>query len=231
MSILLPFSIGAPVMAFAFQHRLFDLQLNTAWMFCLLFIGQEFFYYWFHRASHRIRWFWASHSVHHSPNELNFAAAYRLGITSRLAGSTLFYAPLTWLGFDPTVVLSVVGINLLYQYWIHADWIPKLGWIEFILNTPSHHRVHHSRQLMYLDCNYGGTRHHLRSPVRHVRRGARRHTRRIRARETDQDLQSVLYRISRMDRHSARPSTCPQMEGRARAMSSDRPAGHQAAPV
>jgi sterol desaturase/sphingolipid hydroxylase (fatty acid hydroxylase superfamily) len=157
IKLVLPFTIGAPVLAFLYQHRLFDLSLDALWLFALLYIGQDFCYYWFHRASHGMRWFWASHVVHHSPNELNFSAAFRLGVTGRIAGSTLFYAPMVWLGFEPHIVLAVVGVNLLYQYWLHADWIPKLGWLEYVLNTPSHHRVHHSRQLVYLDCNYGGT--------------------------------------------------------------------------
>lgn len=157
LQVVMPFSLGAPVLAFAYEHRLFDVRLDSAWQIAALYVGQEFCYYWFHRASHRIRWFWASHMVHHSPNQLNFAAAYRLGITGRIAGSTVFYAPMAWLGFDPRIVLAVVGVNLLYQFWIHADWMPKLGWLEYVLNTPSHHRVHHSRQLDYLDANYGAT--------------------------------------------------------------------------
>ena len=103
-----------------------------------------------------MRWFWASHNVHHSPVQICFAAAFRLGITSRIAGSTLFYVPLAWLGFDPRLVLLTLTINLFYQFWIHAEWIPKLGWLEYWLNTPSHHRVHHARNPEYLDANYGG---------------------------------------------------------------------------
>jgi sterol desaturase/sphingolipid hydroxylase (fatty acid hydroxylase superfamily) len=154
---LLPFGIAVPLLGFAYGHRLFHFQLQAAWQIAALYLGQELCYYWFHRSAHRVRWFWASHVVHHSPNELNFSAAYRLGLTGRLTGNTIFYVPLAWLGFDPRIVLGVLGANLLYQFWIHADWIPKLGWLEYVLNTPSHHRVHHSRQVEYLDANYGGT--------------------------------------------------------------------------
>jgi sterol desaturase/sphingolipid hydroxylase (fatty acid hydroxylase superfamily) len=154
--IWLPFTLAGPVLAYLYDHHLFQISLDNWGTFAFLLVGQDFFYYWFHRESHLIRWFWASHVVHHSSNELNFAAAFRLGITERISGSTLFYVPLAWLGFDPKIIFSVAAFNLVYQYWIHADWIPKLGALEFFLNTPSHHRVHHSRELAHLDCNYGG---------------------------------------------------------------------------
>jgi sterol desaturase/sphingolipid hydroxylase (fatty acid hydroxylase superfamily) len=152
----LPLSIAAPVFAFAWEHRIATIPLNTAWAFVALFVGQEFFYYWYHRSAHRVRWFWATHAVHHSPNQLNLSAAYRLGWTGKISGNTLFYTPLAWLGFRPEVVLLTLSLNLLYQFWIHATWIPKLGWLEYILNTPSAHRVHHASNLRYLDANYGG---------------------------------------------------------------------------
>ena len=153
---LLPLSIAAPIFALAFEHRLFDLTLSGPLMVALLFIGQEFCYYWYHRSAHRVRWFWATHQVHHSPNQLNLSAAYRLGLTGRLTGTTAFFTPLVWLGFPPGVVLATLAINLLYQFWIHATWIPKLGVLEYVLNTPSAHRVHHACNLDYLDANYGG---------------------------------------------------------------------------
>jgi hypothetical protein len=94
--------------------------------------------------------------VHHSANELNLSAAYRIGILSRASGSSVFYVPLIWLGFEPRVVFEMLSLNLLYQFWIHATWIPRLGWLEYVLNTPSAHRVHHAANLEYLDANYGG---------------------------------------------------------------------------
>ena len=126
------------------------------WSIVLLFVGLEFFYYWYHRTSHTSRWFWAAHSVHHSPNQLNLAAAYRLGWFGKFTGTSLFFTPLVFLGFTPTVVLSALFLNLLYQFWLHADWIPRLGWLEYVFNTPSSHRVHHARNPEYLDANYGG---------------------------------------------------------------------------
>jgi sterol desaturase/sphingolipid hydroxylase (fatty acid hydroxylase superfamily) len=150
-------AIAAPLMALAYQHRLFTLPLDGAGAFALLFVGQELCYYGYHRPAHRVRWFWATHAVHHSSNELNLMAALRLGWTGRLTGATVFFVPLVWLGFPPVAVLACLVLNLLYQFWLHATWIPKL-WapLERLLNTPSHHRVHHGANPEYLDCNYGG---------------------------------------------------------------------------
>lgn len=153
---LLPIGIALPLIDFAWSHRVMTISLDHWWAWLLLFLGEEFCYYWYHRTSHRVRWFWATHAVHHSPNELNFANAYRLGWTGKLTGTPLFFAPLMFLGFEPAAVLGAVAVNLLYQFWLHADWIPKLGWLEYVFNTPSHHRVHHSSNLEYLDANYGG---------------------------------------------------------------------------
>ena len=156
MNIFVPLSIAGPVLAWAYRHRVGDIALDGWLAIGALFIGQEFCYYWFHRAAHRTRWFWCNHAVHHSPNELNLSAAYRIGILSRASGSSAFYVPLIWLGFEPRVVFEMLSLNLLYQFWIHATWIPKLGWLELVLNTPSAHRVHHAANLEYLDANYGG---------------------------------------------------------------------------
>jgi sterol desaturase/sphingolipid hydroxylase (fatty acid hydroxylase superfamily) len=156
VAVFLAFSIAAPLVGFAWQHRLFTIPLDTPAAVVVLVLLQDFCYYWFHRASHRIRWFWATHAIHHSSNELNLAASYRFGWTGRLTGSSVFYVPMIWLGFAPGPVFIALGFNLLYQFWIHAEWIPKLGWLEYVLNTPSHHRVHHASNVEYLDRNYGG---------------------------------------------------------------------------
>lgn len=153
---LLPYSLAAPVLEWAYQHRLANIALDNAAAVALLFVGQEFCYYWYHRAAHRVRWFWATHAVHHTPNELNLAAAYRLGWTGKITGTTIFFSPLVLIGFPPGAVLATLTLNLLYQFWLHATWIPKLGWLEYVLNTPSHHRVHHACNVDYLDANFGG---------------------------------------------------------------------------
>ena len=138
------------------HHRIATVQLGDAETFLLLFIGQEFCYYWYHRALHRIRWFWLTHSVHHSPNELTLSAAYRIGWLQNLTGGAAFFAPLVWVGFRPQAVIVALALNLLYQFWLHTTWIPRLGWLEYVLNTPSAHRVHHAANIEYLDANYGG---------------------------------------------------------------------------
>jgi sterol desaturase/sphingolipid hydroxylase (fatty acid hydroxylase superfamily) len=152
----LPLSLAGPAIDFAWSHRLFTVPLNGAASVVLLVIGQDFSYYWFHRCSHRVRWFWATHAIHHSSNEFNLAASYRFGWTGRLTGAAIFYVPMIWLGFAPGPVFIAAAVNLLYQFWLHAEWIPKLGWLEYVLNTPSHHRVHHAANPEYLDRNYGG---------------------------------------------------------------------------
>ncbi|WP_225612950.1 sterol desaturase family protein [Variovorax sp. VRV01] len=155
-AIAIPFSLAAPVFDWAWAHRLTTVTIDSWQAIAVLFLGQEFCYYWYHRASHRVRWFWANHSVHHTPNQLTLAAAYRVSMVGKLTGSVVFFVPLVWLGFHPQLVLATLALNLAYQFWIHAAWIPKLGWLEYVLNTPSSHRVHHAANLEYLDGNYGG---------------------------------------------------------------------------
>ena len=156
IQIFLPLTIAAPFIALAYQYRLSTIAVDSAMMVAMLFLGQEFCYYWFHRGAHRIRWFWCNHQIHHSSNELNLSAALRIGILGRLTGTAFFYLPLVYLGFPPKLVFQMLSLNLLYQFWIHATWIPKLGLLEYVLNTPSAHRVHHAANLDYLDANYGG---------------------------------------------------------------------------
>lgn len=151
-----PLALSSPVTQWAHAHRITDLSLDGWPSFLLLFLGQEFCYYWYHRAAHRVRWFWCNHAVHHSPNELNLATAYRIGMFGKLTGTFLFFTPMVWLGFDPKLVSITLTVNLLYQFWIHTTWMPKLGWLEGIVNTPSAHRVHHASNPEYLDANFGG---------------------------------------------------------------------------
>jgi sterol desaturase/sphingolipid hydroxylase (fatty acid hydroxylase superfamily) len=156
VNLMVPLALSTPVTQWAQAHKLTTLHLNTWQTVLLLFFGQEFCYYWFHRAAHRVRWFWCNHSVHHSPNDLNLTAALRIGLFGKLTGTFIFFAPLVWLGFEPKLVAQTLSLNLLYQFWIHATWIPKLGWMEYVFNTPSAHRVHHASNPQYLDANYGG---------------------------------------------------------------------------
>lgn len=153
---LLPLAIAMPGGYWLYENRLFSPPMDAWWSWVLLGLGVEFFYYAYHRATHRVRWFWATHAVHHSTNAFNLSAAYRLGWTGRISGTLLFFLPLAWLGFPPPAIAAMFALNLLYQFWIHAEWIPRLGPLEGWLNTPSAHRVHHAANLEYLDANYGG---------------------------------------------------------------------------
>lgn len=138
-----------------YTHRLFDIPLSW-WSVLLLFVGQDFLYYWFHRASHRIRWLWASHVVHHSSERLNLSTAFRQSMTYPVSGMWVFWLPLALLGFQPGHVVLVVAVNLAFQFFIHTEAVRQLGPFERIFNTPSHHRVHHARNPEYIDRNYAG---------------------------------------------------------------------------
>jgi sterol desaturase/sphingolipid hydroxylase (fatty acid hydroxylase superfamily) len=138
-----------------YAHRMFDWPA-TWWTIAALVIAQDFFYYWFHRASHRIRWLWASHVTHHSSERLNLSTAFRQSLTYPLSGMWLFWLPLAWLGFQPANIIAVVAINLGFQFFVHTQAIGRVRWIEGILNTPSTHRVHHARNPGYIDRNYAG---------------------------------------------------------------------------
>jgi sterol desaturase/sphingolipid hydroxylase (fatty acid hydroxylase superfamily) len=149
--------IGA-VFLFIYHFRLFTIPFTAWWAWVLCFFADDFSYYWFHRSSHEIRWFWASHVVHHSSKRYNLAAALRQTWTGDLAGSFLFWTWMPLLGFEPGMILMMQSFSLLYQFWIHTELIGKLPrWYETVFNTPSHHRVHHGADIDYLDKNHAGT--------------------------------------------------------------------------
>ena len=122
----------------------------------VLFLGVDCAYYWFHRIAHEYNAPWAGHVVHHSSEDYNLAVALRQGAFQGLF-SWVFYLPLALLGFPPSWFAAVMSFNLLYQFGIHTRTIRTLGPLEWVLNTPSHHRVHHARNPKYLDKNYAGT--------------------------------------------------------------------------
>jgi sterol desaturase/sphingolipid hydroxylase (fatty acid hydroxylase superfamily) len=153
---VLGLGIAGVVLAFVFAHRVATVPMRAWWAWSLLVVLHDLCYYAMHRADHRVAWFWASHAVHHSTNGFHLSAAYRLGWTSRITSNAVFFAPLAWLGFPVPAILLVTAVNLLYQFWLHTELIGKLGWLEWLLNTPSHHRVHHASNATYLDRNYGG---------------------------------------------------------------------------
>jgi sterol desaturase/sphingolipid hydroxylase (fatty acid hydroxylase superfamily) len=148
--------IVVAVYLMAYEWRLFDIPLDRWESWVALFVAVEIAYYWVHRYSHEIRWMWAQHSVHHSAQQLTLSVAYRLGWMQFVAGPWLFLIPVCWLGFDPRAVMFMFAANLLYQFWLHTETVGRLGVLEWVFNTPSHHRVHHAIEPEYLDRNYGG---------------------------------------------------------------------------
>jgi len=129
---------------------------NTFWSLALLFIGIDCAYYWFHRLSHEINLLWAVHIVHHQSEEYNLSTALRQAWFEP-GTSWVFYLPLALIGFEPVMFLMFKSFDTLYQFWIHTKTVGKLGFYEWFMNTPSHHRVHHGRNPKYLDKNYAAT--------------------------------------------------------------------------
>ena len=126
------------------------------WAWFILIFLDDLSYYAFHRANHEVRLFWAGHVSHHSSIHMNFGTALRQGAGERIH-KYFFWLWLPLLGFDVMMIFTVMSINLIYQFWVHTELVYKLPRpIEFIFNTPSHHRVHHASNIRYLDCNHAG---------------------------------------------------------------------------
>ncbi len=141
----------------SYTYRLLDIPMD-AMRFILLYVLVDFCFYLYHRTAHRVRWFWASHCVHHASEHMNFTTAMRQSTLYPLAFVWAFFLPLSFLGFAREWIFFALALNLAYQYFIHTQWINKLPRpIEWLFNTPSHHRVHHGRNDRYIDRNYGGT--------------------------------------------------------------------------
>ena len=148
------------VFLWAYEYHLFDLGAewwSVWWAWPLCFVLDDLAYYGVHRAGHRIRWFWASHVNHHSSQHYNLSTALRQSWTGAFTLGLLFKLPLVLLGFHPAMIAICAGFNLIYQFWIHTEAIDKMPrWFEAVMNTPSHHRVHHATNPRYLDRNYAG---------------------------------------------------------------------------
>lgn len=129
----------------------------TWWSITLAFFLYDLVYYWKHRLAHRMRWFWAEHITHHSSEHYNLTTAVRQPWYGPFTGLILLGVPMVILGFHPLLIFFVGGLNLVYQYWIHTEVIDRFPrWFEAVMNTPSHHRVHHATNPEYLDKNYAG---------------------------------------------------------------------------
>jgi len=138
-----------------FEFALFDIP-TTGMTVLLCILLADLMYYWEHRFSHRVNFAWATHMVHHSSNHYNMSVATRFGPMDGF-WSVFFMVPLIFLGFSPLLVLFSHAVVLGYQTFLHTEAIGKLPrWIEYIFNTPSHHRVHHGANAEYIDKNYGG---------------------------------------------------------------------------
>lgn len=146
--------LAVGLFAFCYEHRVLDLGASAlGWV--LVFPLEDLCYYWFHRLHHEVRVLWAAHENHHSSRYYNLSTALRQSWTTPFTG-IVFWTPLAFLGFPPAMILTAQAVSLVYQYWIHTELIDRLGPLEWIFNTPSHHRVHHGRNLQYLDRNHGG---------------------------------------------------------------------------
>lgn len=149
-------SVELVIQAWVYTNwRLVDLPWNSPLTWWIAFLSVDFFYYWFHRAAHEINFIWAAHQAHHSSEDYNLTTALRQSIFQHL-NSMFVYFPIG-LFIPPSVFFVHVQFNLLYQFWIHTEVIKSLGPLEYILNAPSHHRVHHGRNPYCIDKNYGGT--------------------------------------------------------------------------
>ncbi len=136
-----------------FGAFVWDVSHPMTWISALVLY--DFCYYWVHRTGHEINLFWASHVVHHSSEEFNLSTALRQSSTGFLF-RWIFYIPLALLGY-PVKVFVIVGlIDFVYQYWVHTQLVGKLGWLEYVVVTPSNHRVHHGQNDYCIDKNYGG---------------------------------------------------------------------------
>lgn len=141
-----------------YQFKLFTIPGNHWWAWVICFFADDISYYWYHRLSHQVRFLWASHMVHHSSEQFTFSAGLRVPWTSNLTGSFLFWAWMPLLGIEPYMIIFMKSASVIYQFWMHTETINKLpNWFESIFNTPSHHRVHHSSNIEYLDKNHAGT--------------------------------------------------------------------------
>jgi sterol desaturase/sphingolipid hydroxylase (fatty acid hydroxylase superfamily) len=137
-------------------YRLFDIPV-TWWSFLIVFVAYDLTYYWKHRFAHVIRFWWAEHHTHHSSTHYNLTTALRQPWFGPMTGQIIMSAPLVLLGFHPAFIALSAGINLVYQYWIHTEAIGRMHpWFEAVMNTPSHHRVHHGTNPRYLDANFAG---------------------------------------------------------------------------
>ncbi len=148
--------IGVGIYQILYEHASF-FKLEKTWLYWVgLILLVDFAYYWAHRMSHEINLFWGGHVVHHQSEEYNLSVALRQS-SLQVVWTFAFNLPIALLGFDTVDFVLISAFNTLYQFWIHTETIGKMGWFEYIFNTPSHHRVHHGRNPKYIDKNHAGS--------------------------------------------------------------------------
>ncbi|TGM48018.1 sterol desaturase family protein [Leptospira biflexa] len=149
--------VGLYAYFYIYEHfRFFEFAMTNPWAWVLCIVGQDFCYYWSHRLAHEVNFLWAGHVIHHHSEEYNLVVALRQTGLGGLV-SWIFYVPLALFGFHPWMYLASGQINLIYQFWVHTKAVGKIGKIgEYLLSTPSHHRVHHAINPIYIDKNHGG---------------------------------------------------------------------------
>jgi sterol desaturase/sphingolipid hydroxylase (fatty acid hydroxylase superfamily) len=151
----IPFRLGFLwLLTRLYEHRLLTVHWSVAGYLALL-LTEDLCYYWSHRTNHEVRLFWAGHVSHHSSQHYNLATAVRQSWTQPYL-MWIFWLPLPLLGFSPEMILLQQAVSLIYQFFIHTQEVDRLGPLEWVLNTPSHHRVHHAVNVRYLDANHGG---------------------------------------------------------------------------
>ena len=149
-------SKGMVFALFTWVHKFALFQLGyQRWVWVLAFFADDFSYYWFHRTSHECRFFWASHVVHHSSQHYNLSTALRQTWTGAFFGF-VFWLWMPLVGFQPIMIFTMQAVSLLYQFWVHTEFVQRLGLLELVMNTPSHHRVHHATNSQYIDRNHAG---------------------------------------------------------------------------
>ena len=146
-------SVYVVVLVFVWNYRVAE--ISTPWMYWItLLLAEDFLFYWLHRLDHEIRLFWAVHVTHHSSEHMNLSVGFRSSVLQPLY-RFIYFIPLAWFGFQPMDIIFMYSATQIWGILIHTEYVNKLGFLEHILVTPSHHRVHHASNALYLDKNMG----------------------------------------------------------------------------
>ena len=141
------------ILDYCWRHKLIEFELVPVY-WIMLVLCEDFLYYWLHRIDHEIRLFWAVHVTHHSSEQMNFSVGFRSSVFQPLY-RFIYFIPLAFMGFSPVDIMFVFSATQIWGIFVHTELIHKMGWLEYIMVTPSHHRVHHASNSKYLDKNMG----------------------------------------------------------------------------